>query len=94
MKAFKNTGIFLGIILILISSFVVDTKRKVPVRTMLVNCETMPIAQNLINIYAKHGYSLVQLSPIIIKITNPDAGRTNYVHRLDCENNFILIMEK
>lgn len=94
MKAFKNTGIFLGIILILISSFVVETKRKVPVRTIVVNCETMPIAQNLINIYAKHGYSLVQLSPIIVKLTNPDAGQTPRVHELNIENNFILIMEK
>jgi hypothetical protein len=93
MKNIKNIGLFLGIILILISSFVVDTKRKIPVRTMVVNCETMPIAQNLINIYAKHGYSLVQLSPIVIKLTNPTYA-SDHIFDLKCTNNFILIMQK
>lgn len=92
MKTFKNIGIFLGIILILISSFVVETKRKVPVRTIIVNCETLKIAENTMNIYAKHGYTIVQLSPVLVKINNPNHYKV--VKELNVTNNFILIMQK
>lgn len=92
MKQLKNISIFLGIILIIVSSFVVDTKRKVPVKTIIVNCETLKIAENTMNIYAKHGYSIVQLSPILVKINNPNY--TNIVKELNVTNNYILIMQK
>ena len=92
MKQLKNISIFLGIILIIVSSFVVDTKRKVPVKTIIVNCETLKIAENTMNIYAKHGYSIVQLSPILVKINNPNYS--NIVKELNVTNNYILIMQK
>ena len=92
MKNTKNIGIFLGIILILISSFVVETKRKVPVRTIIVNCETLKIAENTMNIYAKHGYITIQLSPILVRINNPNYNKI--VEELDVTNNYILIMQK
>lgn len=75
MKTYKNIGIFLGIILILISSFVVDTKRKLPVRTVVVQLPTFKIVQNTISIYANHGYKVVQISPILVNISN-----TNNAH--------------
>lgn len=92
MKNTKNIGIFLGIILIIISSFVVDTKRKVPIRTIIVNCETLKIAENTMNIYAKHGYTIVELSPVLVKINNPNHYKV--VKELNVTNNFILIMQK
>lgn len=92
MKTYKNIGIFLAIILITISSFVVETKRKIPVRTIVVNCESLKIAQNTMDIYAKNGYSVIQLSPIIVKINNPNYH--NVVKELDVTNNFILIIQK
>lgn len=93
MKNIKNIGIFLAIILIIISSFVVDTKRKLPVRTVVLQCPTFKIAENTINTYSKYGYSVVQISPILVKISNPHNGH-NHIYDLNCTNNFILIMEK
>lgn len=93
MKSFKNIGIFLGIILIIVSSFVVDAKRKVPVRTVVVQCPTFKVVENTINTYAKYGYSVVQISPIVVKLTNPCDGH-NHIYDLNCTNNFIIIMEK
>ena len=93
MKNIKNTGIFLGIILILISSFVVETKRKVPVRTVVVQCPTFKVVENTINIYANHGYKVIQISPFLVKLTNP-CNRHDHIYDLNCTNNFILIMEK
>lgn len=93
MKTYKNIGVFLGIILILISSFVVDTKRKVPVRTVVVQLPTFKSVESTINMYAKYGYSVVQISPVLVKLTNP-CNRHDHIYDLNCTNNFILIMEK
>lgn len=92
MKTYKNIGIFLGIILILISSFVVDTKRKLPVRTVVVQLPTFKSVESTINMYAKYGYSVVQISPVLVKINNPNYYTV--VKELNVTNNYILIMEK
>ena len=93
MKSSKYIVLFLGI-LILISSFIIDTKGKVPKRILFFNCENMKIVDNYINLYTKYGYSFKQLSPYAVKINNVSYQNRYTISEMDVVNNYLLILEK
>ncbi len=92
MKPYKYIILFLGILVL--TSFIVDTKNKIPKRILFFHCENTNIVNNYINLYTKYGYSFKQLSPYAVKINNVSYQNRYTISGMDVVNNYLLILEK